>query len=117
MNIKKKLQMWVELFNDGNAIELGELYHEKAVNHQMPNDAVVGKVSIKKMFKEEFSTADMNCIPVNIFVDGDTGILEWRDPIGFKGCGFFLFEDGKIIEQRGYWDKLSFLKLHNLPIK
>nr|MBQ8252087.1 steroid delta-isomerase [Lachnospiraceae bacterium] len=25
--------------------------------------------------------------------------------------------NGKILFQRGYWDKLSFLKQHNLPIE
>lgn len=117
MEIKKKLQMWIELFNSGDANGISELYDENATNHQMPNDAVIGKANIKKMFESEFSVAEMVCIPINIFVDGDTCILEWRDPLGFQGCGFFLFEDGKIKEQRGYWDKMSFLKMNNLPLE
>jgi hypothetical protein len=32
-----------------------------------------------------------------------------------RGCGFFHVRDGKIAFQRGYWDKLSFLRLHGLP--
>ncbi len=44
-------------------------------------------------------------------------ILEWKDPLGLRGCGFFQIKDDKIIFQRGYWDKLSFLKQHNLPIE
>lgn len=68
------------------------------------------------MFAAEFSTADMTCIPINIFEDGDWAILEWKDPLGLRGCGFFQVMDGKIKFQRGYWDKLSFLKMHNLPI-
>ena len=44
-------------------------------------------------------------------------ILEWRDPLGLRGCGFFHVKHGKITFQRGYWDKLSFLKLHGLPIE
>ena len=43
-------------------------------------------------------------------------ILEWKDPLGLRGCGFFQIIDEKIKFQKGYWDKLSFLKLHNLPI-
>lgn len=31
--------------------------------------------------------------------------------------GFFQVVNGKILFQRGYWDKLSFLKQHNLPIE
>ena len=53
----------------------------------------------------------------NIFEDGQWAILEWRDPLGLRGCGFFHVVNGKILFQRGYWDKLSFLKQHNLPIE
>jgi limonene-1,2-epoxide hydrolase len=59
----------------------------------------------------------MECIIENIFEDGDWAILEWRDPLGMRGCGFFHVENDRITLQRGYWDKLSFLKLHDLPIE
>ena len=52
----------------------------------------------------------------NIFQDADWAILEWRDPLGLRGCGFFKIENEKIVFQRGYWDKLSFLRQHDLPI-
>lgn len=32
-------------------------------------------------------------------------------------CKKIVIEYGKILFQRGYWDKLSFLKQHNLPIE
>ena len=51
----------------------------------------------------------------NIFQDGEWAILEWKDPLGLRGCGFFHIVDGKIVFQRGYWDKLSFLRLQGLP--
>jgi hypothetical protein len=57
----------------------------------------------------------MVCIPENLFEDGEWAILEWRDPKDLRGCGFFRVVDGRIAFQRGYWDKLSFLKLHGLP--
>lgn len=65
----------------------------------------------------EFAAADMTAIVENIFEDGQWAILEWKDPPGLRGCGFFHVVNGKILFQRGYWDKLSFLKLHNLPIE
>ena len=68
------------------------------------------------MFASEFARAKMVCIPENIFQDGEWAILEWRDPLGLRGCGFFRVVDGLIRFQRGYWDKLSFLRLHGLPI-
>jgi SnoaL-like polyketide cyclase len=34
-----------------------------------------------------------------------------------RGCGFFHVQNDKIVFQRGYWDKLSFLKQHGLPVE
>jgi limonene-1,2-epoxide hydrolase len=68
------------------------------------------------MFAREFASAHMVCIIEDIFEDRDVGILEWRDPLGLRGCGFFHVRDSKITFQRGYWDKLSFLELHGLPV-
>ena len=116
MNSKEIVQKWVELFNRADVNSLAELYHDDAINHQVANDPIVGKEAITTMFVEEFATANMTCIIENIFEDGEWAILEWKDPLGLRGCGFFHIVDGKIKLQRGYWDKLSFLKQHNLPI-
>ena len=116
MTPKEILQKWVELFNQGNAEALAELYHEDAINHQLVNEPVIGKAAIKEMFSDEFSTAEMTCIVEHMFEDGEWAILEWKDPLGLRGCGFFQVVDGKIKLQRGYWDKLSFLRMHKLPI-
>ena len=94
---------------------LSELYAADAVNHQVPNKAITDRAAIKQMFAEEFAMATMVCIPEHIFQDGNCAILEWPDPLGLRGCGFFYIEQDKIILQRGYWDKLSFLKFHGLP--
>lgn len=114
---KKELILdWVEAFNKGDAEKISDFYHEDAINHQIANEPVKGKIAIKQMFKDEFSTAEMLCIVENIFEDGNWVILEWKDPPGLRGCGFFQIIDDKIAFQRGYWDKLSFLKQHKLPI-
>ncbi|MDE5416558.1 nuclear transport factor 2 family protein [Labilibaculum sp. DW002] len=117
MKNKELIQNWVKLFNDGNAELIAEMYSDDAINHQVANEAIEGKTAIKQMFEKEFSEADMTCIIENIFEDGQWGILEWKDPLGLRGCGFFQIKEGKIVFQRGYWDKLSFLKMHNLPIE
>jgi len=109
------IRKWVRIFNTADAEALASLYHEDAINHQVANEPVEGKASILTMFQKEFSAADMHCIVENIFEDGDWGILEWKDPQGLRGCGFFHVVQGKIKFQRGYWDKLSFLRNHNLP--
>ena len=113
---KEVVQLWVDAFNCHDAEVLVRLYHDDATNHQAANEPVTGAEAIKTMFTEEFSAADMTAIVENIFEDGQWAILEWRDPLGLRGCGFFQVVNGKILFQRGCWDKLSFLKQHNLPI-
>jgi len=116
MTPKQLIEKWVEAFNAGDADRVSAFYHENAINHQVTNQPVVGKTAIREMFAREFSQADMHCHIENLFEDGDWIILEWKDPLGLRGCGFFQLADGKIRFQRGYWDKLSFLRMHNLPI-
>jgi limonene-1,2-epoxide hydrolase len=116
MTPKQTVLQWVEAFNQADTGALSELYHFNAINHQVANSPVEGKEAIKTMFEREFSQAAMTCVIENIFEDGEWAILEWKDPLGLRGCGFFHVQEGKIVFQRGYWDKLSFLKLHHLPI-
>jgi len=116
MRPKETVFKFVEMFNNRDVQGLADLYHDDAVNHQLANEPVCGKESIKKMFVREFALANMVCIVENVFEDGEWSILEWKDPLGLRGCGFFHVVDGKIVFQRGYWDKLSFLKQHDLPL-
>jgi len=116
MRPKELIEKWVLAFNKGDAELISSFYSEDAVNHQVANAPIEGKGLIKEMFAKEFSEAKMNCIVENIFEDGNWAILEWKDPLGLRGCGFFNIINDKIIFQRGYWDKLSFLRMHNLPL-
>lgn len=110
MDPKDIILQWVDCFNNQDFEGLAELYAEHCINHQTPNGFVSGKANMKQMFKSEFEQFEMVCIIENIFVDGKVGILEWKDPKGLRGCGFFWIEQGKIEYQRGYWDKLSFMQ-------
>lgn len=112
MRPRQVVEAWVEAFNRADAKALGAMYLEDAVNHQVANEPVAGREAIEAMFAREFAAAEMVCIPENLFEDGDWAILEWRDPKGFRGCGFFRVAGDKIAFQRGYWDKLSFRRLH-----
>lgn len=116
MRPKELIEVWIRLFNEGNSKDIADLYHDDAINHQVTNEPLVGKKAIQEMFAAEFKAASMTCIVENIFEDGDWAILEWKDPLGLRGCGFFQIINNKIKFQRGYWDKLSFLRQHNLPI-
>lgn len=110
------VQAWVDAFNRADIETLAGFYSESAINHQVANQPVEGREAIRAMFAAEFASAEMVCIVENIFQDGEWAILEWRDPLGLRGCGFFHIVDRQIVFQRGYWDKLSFLRLHGLPM-
>jgi limonene-1,2-epoxide hydrolase len=105
---------WVDAFNRADVDALSALYAENAINHQVAEIPVEGCNAIRAMFAAGFAATEMACIPENLFEDGEWAILEWRDPKGLRGCGFFHVVDGKIVFQRGYWDKLLFLRLHGL---
>ena len=113
---RETVQAWIGAFNRGDVEALAELYSEDAVNHQVMRQPIEGRAAIREMFEREFARADMTCIVENLFEDGNWAILEWRDPTGLRGCGFFEVMDGRIHFQRGYWDQLSFLRQQGLPI-
>ncbi|THH41208.1 nuclear transport factor 2 family protein [Neolewinella litorea] len=113
---KQIVEEWLVHFNRGDADALADLYHQDAVNHQVANLPIQGKQAIRELFAYEFSTAEMICEPVQMFESGEWVIMEWKDPLGLLGSGFFHIQDGKIRLQRGYWDKLSFLRMHGMPL-
>jgi limonene-1,2-epoxide hydrolase len=116
MRPKEIVNAWVEAFNRADVEALTNFYSEDAINHQVAEELVEGRTAIGEMFRAGFAAANMVCIPEHIFEDGEWAILEWRDPKGLRGCGFFHIVEEKIVFQRGYWDKLSFLRLYGLPL-
>jgi len=116
MRPKALVTAWVEAFNAKDVDRLASFYAEDAINHQVAEEPVRGREAIRRMFADAFATAEMVCILENLFEDGDWAMLEWRDPKGLRGCGFFHVRDDRIIFQRGYWDKLTFLRQQGLPL-
>jgi ketosteroid isomerase-like protein len=116
MTPRQVVEEWVRRFNAADAPGLAALYHEDAVNHQVVQEPIKGRPAIRAMFEREFAAAEMTCIVEAIHEAGEVAALEWRDPLGLRGCGFFTVREGRIVFQRGYWDKLSFLRMHGLPI-
>jgi len=110
------LHIWIERFNAGDVDGLMELYAEDAVNHQVVTEPLRGRENIRRLFETEFARAEMTCIPEKIHDAGDWAILEWKDPKGLRGCGFFHIVDGKIVMQRGYFDQLSFFRQQDIPV-
>lgn len=109
MRPRELVTSWVQAFNRKDADALAEMYEVNATNHQVAERLVTGREAIRQMFCEGFAKAEMVCIIEQIFEDGEWAILEWRDPKGLRGCGFFHVRNDRIVFQRGYWDKLSFL--------
>ena len=116
MTPRELVQKWVQLFNQADIDALMSLYAPGATNHQVVTDPLRGREEIRHMFQVEFGRARMTCLIENIFEDGDWAILEWRDPKGLRGCGFFQIQQDQIIFQRGYFDQLSFFRQQGLPM-
>ena len=116
MTPRECVAAWVKAFNRADAEALAALYAESAINHQVPEQPVEGRAAIRDLFRAGFAAAKMVCIVENLFEEGEWAILEWRDPLGLRGCGFFRVVAGQIVFQRGYWDQLTFLRQHHLPL-
>lgn len=116
MQPRQVVEKWVNSFNQADVDAIADFYSEDATNHQIVRDPVVGREAIREMFTEDFAQATMVCQIENIFQDGDWAILEWTDPNGLRGCGFFNIQNDKIVFQRGYFNELSFLRLQGLPL-
>lgn len=113
---REVVESWVAAFNAGDSDALANMYSVGATNHQVAESPVHGRDAIRAMFEQGFKSATMVCVVENLFEDGEWAILEWSDPLGLRGCGFFHVQDGLIVFQRGYWDKLTFLRLQGLPL-
>lgn len=116
MNPKDLIQEWVARFNRGDVDGLAALYAPDAINHQVVMDPLHGREAIRRMFDVEFGRATMTCIVENIFQDGEWGILEWSDPNGLRGCGFFQVRNDQIVFQRGYFDQLTFFRRQGIAV-
>ena len=96
MTPKQLVERWVDAFNRADVESLVAMYAADATNHQVAESPVIGREAIRDFFTAGFAAADMHCIVENLFEDGEWAILEWRDPLGLRGCGFFHVVNGKI---------------------
>jgi SnoaL-like domain len=112
MTTRAVIERWVERFNAGDAAGIAALYAPDAVNHQIALAPVVGRTAIKEFHRGAFASGPLTCTPINLVVEGEWAALEWIDPEGFRGCGFFRISGGLIAEQRGYWDSAQLKTVH-----
>jgi steroid delta-isomerase-like uncharacterized protein len=124
---KQVLSEWVRLMNTHKPEALAELYDENATNLQVAiGKPLLGRKAIVEDFRSFFSNIPDSFTKVeNLFEDGEWAILEWLGGGTFKptgktfslrGCGFFRIKEGKIVFQRGYWDKFTWFNQIELPI-
>jgi ketosteroid isomerase-like protein len=98
------------------------LYADDAVNIQAPDSPLRGKDAIRRSFETFFAAfPGEQTEVVNVIADGEWVAWEWLggppgDAPTMMGCGFFQVKNGKIMLQRGYWDQLTFLRTHGLPL-
>ena len=107
---------WVRRFNTADVDGLAALYAVDAINHQVVTDPLHGREAIANLFRTEFARATMVCEVEQILEDGEWAVMEWRDPLGLRGCGFFHVREGRIVFQRGYFDQLSFFRQQGLAV-
>ena len=111
MDAREVIDRWLEKFNAHDAQGIAALYAEDAVNHQVALEPVVGRAAIEEMHRDVFASAPV-CTPINLVVEEEWVAMEWVDPQGFRGCGFFHVQDGLIVRQRGYWDSAQLRAVH-----
>jgi limonene-1,2-epoxide hydrolase len=117
MSPKDVVEAWVKAFNAGDLNALAALYAKDAINHQVAYGPLAGRDAIMAMLQMDFSRATMVCVQEALFEDGDWAILEWSDPLGLRGCGFFQVVCGQIVLQRGYFDRLAFYAAQGIGIE
>jgi limonene-1,2-epoxide hydrolase len=117
MTPSQLVREFIARFNAADIDGLAALYAADAVNHQVVMaEPLRGRAAIRRMFEIEFGRATMVCIEEALYEDGEWAILEWRDPLGLRGCGFFCVRGGQIVFQRGYFDQLSFFRQQGLAV-
>ena len=131
---REVVQDWVTAYNRRDAYAAAELYHEDATNLQVAlGDPTVGRQAMLDELLSFFHAFPDNFTHIeNLFEDGQWAMLEWfgggtwRGEFGgmppngrsftLRGCGFFHVPDGKILYQRGYFDKASWFGQLGIPL-
>lgn len=134
-NSLQLLQNWIDAFQKRDLERVIDCYADNATNFQIAaGEPATGKAQIRIDTAEFFKGfPDAWSIVENLISDGDWAAWEWigdgtflgefygNKPTGklfeFRGCGFFQFENDKIVLQRGYWDKLSWYSRIGLEIE
>ena len=96
---KTVVRRWIAAFNAADVDALAALYRDDAVNHQVALEPVTGREAIRAALA---AAATTECVPENLFEDGEWAILEWRDTNGLHACSLFHIIDRQIALQRDF---------------
>ena len=107
---KRIAQEWIRIFNERDSDGLVELYDKQAIYKRVPGKEMVGRAEIMDYLGKVFLLDDFFIITKNVIEDGQWTAIEWVDKYGLCGCEFFQVMNGKIMVQKGYWDRESFRK-------
>ena len=130
---RQVVEAWSLAFNAQDAEGLAALYAPDAVNWQLPEQPLEGREAIRESFQVFFKAfPDAGFQRVNLIEEGEWAALEWdgwtthrgefagHPPSGrtakLRGCGFFQVRDGRIISQRGYWDRVTWFSQIGIPV-
>lgn len=135
MDPKELLEKWIKAFQECDVEAVIACYADDAVNFQVAVGEPDSGIEQIRAGTEAFFTGfpDAWSRVENLIGEGDWAAWEWIgggtwtgeflgfEPTGksfeIRGCGFFRFADGKIVFQRGYWDKHSWFSQIGLPIE
>lgn len=124
-HLKQFVMKWVEAYNSHNPDLAASLYDENAINFQCPwNKSVHGREAIRNTYINVFKAfPDIHLKVENIVVEGTWVVVEWQfngtmkgefagqapnsNSFSMQGCEIFQISNGKILIQRGYWDKAT----------
>jgi steroid delta-isomerase-like uncharacterized protein len=116
---------WISAYNAHDVAAATALYDENVTNLQLPwGKTVQGREAMRGVYLKIFQAfPDIRIEAENIVEEGGAVVVEWRfggtmrgefaghAPTGrafdMRGCEVFRVHDGKIREQRGYWDKAT----------
>jgi len=123
---------WVNAYNSHNPDEAAALYDVNVTNLQMPYlKPVQGREAMRATYVKIFQAfPDIHVKAENIVANGDWVAIEWEfsgtmkgefaghqpnnSRFTMRGCELFEVVNGKILTQRGYWDKTTMFSQLNI---
>lgn len=125
ISAKEVIAAWLQAYNSHDLDAVVALYDVEATNTQAPwGTPIVGQRAVRSTFARTFASfPDIHGVAERLVEASDVVVLEWtfsgtmhgpfagHSPSGrrfvLRGCEIFRVDDGRIVEQRGYWDKAS----------